>query len=86
RDRHTYTAREALEKIAAQRDYRSLLEQSRILIEDIPAVPAEKVSSPTRYNGTFEVHQRYMAYSLDQESFKFLMDPMLTHGAEKVSA
>lgn len=22
----------------------------------------------------------------DQESFKFLMDPMLTHGAEKVSA
>ncbi|MGC0366258.1 glutamate synthase (NADPH/NADH) large chain [Rhodococcus sp. 27YEA15] len=86
RDRHTYTAHEALEKIAAQRDYRSLLAQARIDLADVDAVPAEKVSSPTRYNGTFDVHQRYMAYSLDQESFKFLMDPMLTHGAEKVSA
>ncbi|MCK8360305.1 hypothetical protein LXA11_17685, partial [Erwinia amylovora] len=30
--------------------------------------------------------QRFVAYYYNQESFKFMIDPMLTTGAEKISA
>lgn len=77
---------EALEMLAAQRDYPALLEDARVTLENLPEVPAEKQGSPLRYNGDLERHQRYVAYSHNQESFKFLMDPMLATGAEKISA
>ncbi|QRM57838.1 glutamate synthase-related protein [Sinorhizobium sp. BG8] len=77
---------EALEMLAARRDYKSLLAEARILLEDLPEIPAESQGSPLRYNGDLERHQRYVAYSHNQESFKFLMDPMLATGAEKISA
>jgi glutamate synthase (NADPH/NADH) large chain len=36
--------------------------------------------------GIFNIDQRYTAYSLNQESFRFLLDPILATGMEKVTA
>lgn len=83
RDRHTYTTREAFEKLAAERDYAAMLSNARIGLDDITS-PTETLADA--YAGDLERHQRYVAYSLDQESFKFLMDPMLANGVERVSA
>ena len=84
--RRTFTTTEALEMLAAQQDYRSMVTEARVNLEDLPAVPPEGQLSAARYNGDLNRHQRYVAYSLNQESFKFLMDPMLATGQEKISA
>ncbi|WP_342032990.1 glutamate synthase-related protein [Agrobacterium pusense] len=84
--RRAFSTVEALELLAARRDYSSLLREARVMLEDLPEVPAEKQGSPLRYNGDLKRHQRYVAYSHNQESFKFLMDPMLASGSEKISA
>jgi glutamate synthase (NADPH/NADH) large chain len=85
-ERRSHTTTEALEMLAARHDYPALLAQARVNIADVPSVPPEGQSSPARYNGDLSRHQRYVAYSLNQESFKFLMDPMLATGQEKISA
>ena len=77
---------EALEMLASRRPYRELVDSARVRIADLPDIQAEAQGSPLRYNGDLDRHQRYVAYSLNQESFKFLMDPMLATGAEKISA
>ncbi|CAM3110531.1 glutamate synthase-related protein [Skermania piniformis] len=77
---------EALEQLAARHDYPALLARARVELADLPPVPSENQLSPARYNGDLTRHQRYVAYSLNQESFKFLMDPMLATGQEKISA
>ncbi|MDQ8698127.1 glutamate synthase-related protein [Hyphomicrobium sp. LHD-15] len=77
---------EALEMLAARRNYPKLLADARVLLRELPDIPAEQQGSPLRYNGDLKTHQRYVAYSQNQESFKFLMDPMLQTGAEKISA
>jgi glutamate synthase (NADPH/NADH) large chain len=82
----SYTTTEALEMLAAQNDYPSMLGAARVNLADLPAVPPENQRSPARYNGDLTRHQRYVAYSLNQETFKFLMDPMLATGQEKISA
>ncbi|WKG06642.1 glutamate synthase-related protein [Mycolicibacterium sp. HK-90] len=85
-ERRSYTTTEALEKLAAQADYPAMLDAARINLGDVPAVAPENQLSPARYHGDLDRHQRYVAYSLNQESFKFLMDPMLATGQEKISA
>ncbi len=85
-EQRAYGTHEALEKLAARRDYTSLLSEARVTLEALPDIPAEAQGSPLRYNGDLERFQRYVAYSHNQESFKFLMDPMLQSGAEKISA
>ncbi|MCB5185744.1 glutamate synthase large subunit [Methylobacillus gramineus] len=77
---------ETLEMLAAKRDYKELLEKARANLGDLPAVAAETASSPQRYHGNLERYQRFVAYYYNQESFKFMMDPMLATGAEKISA
>ncbi|MEM6760359.1 MAG: glutamate synthase-related protein [Pseudomonadota bacterium] len=82
-----YETDEALEQLAAAQDYASLLAAAQVNIDDLP--PCD-VTSPAdaaaRYNGDLERPARYVGYTLNQESFKFLMDPMLQTGVEKVSA
>jgi glutamate synthase (NADPH) large chain len=85
-ERRSYATSEALEILAAQKDYPTLLSAARVELTDLPPVPPENQRSPARYNGDLSRHQRYVAYSLNQESFKFLMDPMLATGQEKISA
>ncbi|WP_078292399.1 glutamate synthase-related protein [Mycobacterium sp. D16R24] len=85
-ERRSYGTVEALEKLAARHDYPTMLAQARVNIADLPHVPPLGQGSPARYDGDLDRHQRYVAYSLNQESFKFLMDPMLATGQEKISA
>jgi glutamate synthase (NADPH/NADH) large chain len=85
-EKRAFGTNEALEMLAARRPYRDLLAEARVNLADLPEIPAEAQGSPLRYNGDLERHQRYVAYSFNQESFKFLMDPMLATGAEKISA
>ncbi|PZQ48400.1 MAG: glutamate synthase large subunit [Rhodovulum sulfidophilum] len=81
-----YGTVEALEMLAERRDYPALLEGARVRLDDLPDIPAEKQGSPLRYSGDLERHARYVAYSHNQESFRFMMDPMLATGAERISA
>ncbi len=85
-EKRSYGSIEALEMLAARRDYAALLADARMTLEDLPEIPAARQGSPQRYSGDLERHQRYVAYSHNQESFRFLMDPMLESGAEKISA
>ncbi|RWR27653.1 glutamate synthase large subunit [Sinirhodobacter populi] len=84
--KRSFATVEALEMIAARRDYPALLRAARVRLTDLPEIPAERQGSPLRYAGDLNRHARYVAYSLNQESFRFLMDPMLATGSEKVSA
>ncbi|SNR80116.1 glutamate synthase (NADPH/NADH) large chain [Methylobacillus rhizosphaerae] len=77
---------ETLEMLAGKRDYAALLEQARVTLKQLPAVPAEVAGSPQRYHGDLTLYQRFVANYYNQESFKFMMDPMLATGAEKISA
>lgn len=82
-----YETDEALEKLAGAKDYGALLSEAQVNIDDLPecseTTPADAAA---RYSGDFERPARYVGYTLNQESFKFLMDPMLATGVEKVSA
>lgn len=82
----SFSTVEALEMLAAKRDYPALLVDARVKLSELADIPADSQGSPLRYNGDLERHQRYVSYSHNQESFKFLMDPMLASGAEKISA
>jgi glutamate synthase (NADPH/NADH) large chain len=77
----SYSSSEALEMLAAKRDYRSLLEKARTDLADLPAD-----NSQPELSSDFSEPQRAVAYGLNQESFKFLMDPMMQKGSEKISA
>ncbi|WP_082614162.1 glutamate synthase-related protein [Mycobacterium sp. Root265] len=86
REQRSYGTTEALEMLAAKHDYQDMLAVARVNLAALPAVPPESQLSPARYNGDLNRHQRYVCYSMSQEDFKFLMDPMLTTGQEKISA
>ncbi|MDE4173735.1 glutamate synthase-related protein [Phaeobacter sp. PT47_59] len=82
-----YETEEALERLAKAKDYARLLAEAQVNIDDLPACA---VTTPTvaaaGYEGDLERPARYVGYTLNQECFKFLMDPMLQTGVEKVSA
>ncbi|MEM9247838.1 MAG: glutamate synthase-related protein [Pseudomonadota bacterium] len=77
---------EALELLAAAKDYPALLADSQVNIDDLPEPEHNPGHAAARYEGDLETAARYVGYTLNQESFKFLMDPMLQTGVEKVSA
>ncbi|MEM6550807.1 MAG: glutamate synthase-related protein, partial [Planctomycetota bacterium] len=85
-DRKTYETHDALENLAAQADYPALLESARINLDDLPEPEADPVTAAVRYEGDMPTPARYVGYNLNQETFKFLMDPMLQNGVERVSA
>ena len=77
---------EALSSLAEKRQYGLLLKKARFKISDIPDNEDATDKSPLHYDGDLNRNARYVAYSHNQESFRFLMDPMLESGLEKVSA
>ncbi|MEM6779826.1 MAG: glutamate synthase-related protein, partial [Planctomycetota bacterium] len=85
-ERRIYRTEDALEALAAQKDYASLLDQARVNIDELDEPEEDRRKSALRYEGDLNNSARYVAYTLNQESFKFLMDPMLQNGVEKVSA
>ncbi|WP_087019274.1 glutamate synthase-related protein [Thaumasiovibrio subtropicus] len=78
----SYETNEILETLAKARDYKGLLASARITLDDIEPVGIEKIQDNTQ----FSTYSRHVAYSLNQESFKFFLDPMIENAAEKISA
>lgn len=78
--------RETLEELASRRDYAALLAGSRTDIRDIPVSGMERGTTTLGYEGDLTLAGRFVAYSMNQESFRFMMDPMLATGAERISA
>ena len=88
-DHRTGTVRrtaESLEMLAARRDYGALLDDARVNLDDLPAPAINRTTSTLGYDGGLSLAGRYVAYSLNQESFRFLMDPMISDGSERISA
>ncbi|MEO0477591.1 MAG: glutamate synthase central domain-containing protein, partial [Planctomycetota bacterium] len=82
----SYNSEQALEALASKHDYTQLVAQASLHISDLPEPEADIAKAATRYEGDLNTAARYVAYTLNQETFKFLMDPMLQTGIEKVSA
>jgi glutamate synthase (NADPH/NADH) large chain len=85
-EKRIYETNDALEMLAAKEDYAALLEAAQVNIDELPSADEDPKLAATRYLGDMETPARYVAYTHNQESFKFLMDPMLQTGVEKVSA
>ena len=86
KEKKIYRTDEALLKLALKTDYRSLVERLSVRLEDLPEPEQEPAHAASSYSGDLVLPARYVGYAHNQESFKFLMDPMLQLGLEKVSA
>lgn len=73
---------EILADLAKEKNYKQLLEQARINIEDLDPCSIEDY----QHESSLGLSARHVAYSMNQESFKFMLDPMLQNGMEKISA
>ncbi|MEM6711373.1 MAG: glutamate synthase-related protein [Pseudomonadota bacterium] len=82
----SYDTEKTLEMLASKRDYSALLKEAQVHVDDLPESMIDPKIAAVRYDGDLETPARHVAYSHNQESFRFLMDPMLADGAEKVSA
>ena len=71
-----------LEHLAKQQDYAALLSQARVNLSDLPIPQLQAV----KQRSSLSTSAQHVAFSLNQESFKFMLDPMLLNGAEKISA
>jgi glutamate synthase (NADPH/NADH) large chain len=78
----TYNNHQVMDRLANEKDYQALLKQRCIHLSELPIVELSEHSN----EHPFTLDQQHTAYSLNQESFRFLLDPMLATGAEKVSA
>ncbi|CCN72567.1 glutamate synthase-related protein [Vibrio nigripulchritudo] len=78
----SYETKEILETLAKERNYSALLASAKMTLGDIDPVDVSSIQE----NTNFSTYSRHVAYSLNQESFKFFLDPMIENGAEKISA
>ncbi|MCX5360202.1 glutamate synthase-related protein [Streptomyces sp. NBC_00124] len=78
--------REVLDALAARRPYSDLLTSARVNLDDLPAPDYYRGTTTLGYDGDLTLAGRYVAYSLNQESFRFMLDPMLADGSERISA
>ena len=77
---------DALAELAEKTDYGRLVSKLSVHISDLPDPAEEPAKAASSYSGDLAVPARFVGYTHNQESFKFLMDPMLQLGLEKVSA
>lgn len=73
---------DVLARLADEADYSKLLDNAHIDIDTLPAPDLSDLST----NEALNVAELHVAYSLNQESFKFMLDPMMQGGKEKISA
>jgi len=76
------TSREILSRMAQEKDYSALVKQARIHLENLPTLDL----SNFKHKPELELFALHVGYGLNQESFKFMLDPMLNTGMEKISA
>ncbi|MEM9590489.1 MAG: glutamate synthase-related protein [Pseudomonadota bacterium] len=81
-----FDTKSTLERLAKEKDYSALLDQSCVHVDSLPDANDDPRTAARRYDGDLNTPARHVAYSHNQETFRFLMDPMLTDGVEKVSA
>lgn len=74
--------KDILDTLSKQKDYQQLLQNARIELAELPELSLADIN----YTSTLSIPARHVAYSLNQESFKFMLDPMLQSGMEKISA
>ncbi len=77
-----YNSHQVMDRLASEQDYQALLAQRCIHLAERPKIELSELNNEHAFN----IDQQHTAYSLNQESFKFLLDPMLATGMEKVSA
>ena len=65
-------------KLSKQKDYSELLERSRKKLTEL-----KQHNTDIGCIMEFDARRRYVAYAHNQESFKFMIDPMLETGLEK---
>ena len=85
-EKKIYSTNEALQKLASKKDYKRLVEELSVELTSLPDPSEEPARAASSYTGDLKLPARYVGYNHNQESFKFLMDPMLQAGLEKVSA
>ena len=86
KEKQVFDTKRALEKLASKRDYRSLLRAAKLRVDEIRLEQLDELTEASLYVGDLSMHARYVSYCHNQESFKFLLDPMIATGYEKVSA
>ena len=84
--KRVFNTERTLEMLAEAKDYSALLARAQLHVDDLPESMIDPKIAAKRYDGDLNTPARHVAYSHNQESFRFLMDPMLATGAEKVSA
>jgi len=77
-----YNNHQVMDRLAKEHDYKALLDKNAVHLTDFDTVALSELNNEHAFN----IDQRHTAYSLNQESFKFLLDPILSSGLEKVSA
>ncbi len=77
-----YTGDQYLQKLAARKNYKQLLEKAVINLDALADVDPSSIA----INKDLNTNNQQIAYYLNQESFRFLLDPMLETGAERVYA
>ncbi|MEM6620356.1 MAG: glutamate synthase-related protein, partial [Pseudomonadota bacterium] len=82
----SFETEEALEILAKAQDYPALVAAAQVNIDALPDPDKDPRAAATRYEGDLETPARFVAYTLNQESFRFMIDPMLQTGVERVSA
>ena len=78
----SYDTKAVNERIAKSQDYEKMLRKRSIHIDDLPEFPIQDLDETHE----FSVEQRHVAYSMNQESFRLLLDPMIISAGEKISA
>lgn len=73
---------DVLQRLAKEKNYSELLRAARISLNELSEQTLEDVEDLSSLN----ISARHVAYSMNQESFKFMLDPMLQTGMEKITA
>jgi len=77
-----YTGAEYMRYLAARKDYKQLLKDATLTLDSI----TDNDDSITSKSSELSSNNQNIAYYLNQESFRFLLDTMLESGAERVYA
>ncbi|NRA86150.1 MAG: glutamate synthase large subunit [Rhizobiales bacterium] len=81
-EKRAYTGDEYLAQLAEREDYIAILAAAKEDLADLKVADETKLQMAD----DFTVDQQHVAYYMNDESFRFLLDPMLEKGAERVYA
>ena len=73
---------DVLKNLSKKEDYKTLIKQSVIYIKDLETKDVREYETTSNLCPA----ARHVAFSMNQESFKFFLDPMVSNGMEKISA